>query len=163
MPFRFSLEALRKLRQSEERQQELLLVDANGRVTALELQIGEQEAQIRQSEKAQLRKLERQVTASELQFDLLCRGAIRSRQFALVNDLAAAVALRDTRRENFRQARHRREVLDSLRNHQLQDYRREEIRQEQRRADEAFLLQGRHSSAAGKKPKPREPLRSRVQ
>jgi len=142
MAFRFPLEALRKLRQSEERQHELLLQDANQRVTALESQIAEMENQIRRAEDEQLRKLETRVTASELQFDLLCRRAARERQFALVKNLLAAVALRDTRRESFRQARHRREILDSLRSHQLQVFRREEIRQEQRRADEAFLLRG---------------------
>ncbi len=151
MAFRFPLEALRKLRQSEERQQELLLQDANQRVAALESRIAEVEAQISRSEGAQLRKLENQVTASELQFDLLCRSAAREHQRALQKQLLAAIVLRDTRRESFRQARHRREVLDSLRNHQLQAYRREEIRQEQRRADEAFLLRGHRLREAVKK------------
>lgn len=151
MAFRFPLEALRKLRQSEERQQELLLVDANQHVTALELLIAEVETQIRRSEDAQLRKLENRVIASELQFDLLCRRNARDRQFTLVKDLVAAVARRDQRRENFRQARHRREVLDSLRNHQLQAYQREEIRQEQRRADETFLLRGYRLRETGKR------------
>ncbi len=151
MAFRFPLEALRKLRQSEERQQELLLQDANQRVTVLELQIAEVEAQIRRAEDVQLRKLENRVAASELQFDLLCRRAARERQFALVKDLLAASAWRDTRRESFRQARHRREVLDSLRNYQLQAYRREELRQEQRRADETFLLRGYRLREAAKK------------
>jgi flagellar export protein FliJ len=151
MTFRFPLEALRKLRQSEERQQELRLQDANQRVAALELQITEAEAQIRRAEDAQLRKLESRVTASELQFDLLCRRAAREREFALLKELLTATALRDKHRESFRKARHRREVLDSLRSCQLQAYRREENRQEQRRADETFLLRGHRLSEAAKK------------
>jgi flagellar export protein FliJ len=142
MPFQFPLESLRKLRQSEEHQQELLLEESNQRVTAIELQIAELEAQIRRAADAQLLKLENRATASELHFDLLCRRAARDRELALHKELQAALVLRDKRRENFRQARHRREVLDSLRNHQAQVYRREEMRQEQRRADEAFLLRG---------------------
>jgi len=145
MAFRFPLEGLRKLRQGEERQQERLLQEANQNVAALERQIAEVEAQISRSKDEDLRKLETRVAASELQFDLLCRAVAGERQTALRKELLAALAVRDKRREDFRQARHRREVLDSLRNHQLLAYRRGEIRQEQRRADEAFLLRTHRS------------------
>jgi|SRR5208337_4295500 len=148
MAFRFSLEALRKLRHSQERQQELMLEKANQQVSALRQQIAHIEILIHRACEEELRKLENRVTASELQFDLLCRALLSQRKQALQKELLSALTLRDTQREAYRQARHRREVLDSLRTHQLEFFQREEMRREQRRADEEFLLRS-HQRRSG--------------
>jgi len=147
MAFRFSLEALRKLRRSQERQQELMLQTANQQVSALQQQIAEIETQIQRAWDEGLRKLENRVRASEVQFDLLCRSLLSQRQGALHKELLGAQALQAAQGLAFRQARRRREVLDSLRAQQLELSRREEMRQEQRRADEQFLLRSRRRSS----------------
>jgi flagellar export protein FliJ len=140
MSFRFSLEALHKLRHSQERQQELLLQRANQQASLLQQQIAHIETLIRRACEEQLHKLENRVTASELQFDVFCRSLLTQQKCVLQKELASALALRDTQREAFRQARRRREVLDSLRTHHLELFQREQMRQEQRRADEEVLL-----------------------
>jgi len=147
MVCRFSLEALRKLRHSQERQQELLLQKANQLVSGLQQQIAQIEALIRRAREDELRKLENRVTGAELQFDLSCRTLLSGRKQTLQKELLSALTLRDAQREAFRQARHRREVLDSLRTHQLELFRREEMRREQRRADEEFLLRPHQGSS----------------
>jgi len=147
MLFQFSLESVRKLRHSQERQQELLLAKVNQQVSRLQQQIADIETRIRRSSEEERQKLENRVAASELQFDLVCRSLLSQQKCALEKELSSALTLRDTQREAFRQARRRREVLDTLRTHQLELLRREQLRREQRRADEQFLLRFRLRSS----------------
>jgi flagellar export protein FliJ len=146
MAFRFPLEVLRQLRASQEHQQELLLAKANQRVLLLEQQIAHLESLIHQGCEEELRKLEKRVAASELQFDIHCRWLLAQQKSGVQKELASALSLREKQRQAFRQARRRREILDSLRTHQLELFREEEKRQEQRRADEQFLLRSHRPS-----------------
>jgi flagellar export protein FliJ len=145
MSFRFSLEGLRKLRLSEEHQQELLLQKASQLVSGLERQIAGIEVQLRSAWVEEQRKLENRVTGSELQFDLLCRSLLKRREGGLQKELLTALALRDQQREAFREAHRRREILDSLRARKLEIFRLQETRRDQQRADEEFLLRASFS------------------
>jgi flagellar export protein FliJ len=140
MAFRFPLEALLRVRQGLERQQELRLQEANHRVAALRRQI---EDTLREKENIAVQRrsqLESGVSAAELQFDLLCRSALTARQDALEKQLVEAEGFRRRCSEDFQKARQQREVVDTLRHHQLQDYHQQEARQGQRRLDDLFLL-----------------------
>jgi flagellar export protein FliJ len=140
MAFRFSFEVLLRVRQSLERQQELRLQTANLRVAALRQHIED----VRNGmEKIAVRRRDQMASgasAAELQFDLLCRTVLTEQQHVVGKQLAEAEVFQHSCRDAFQLARRQREVVDTLRHHQLQLYRQQESRQEQRRLDDLFLL-----------------------
>jgi flagellar protein FliJ len=140
MAFRFPLETLLRVRQGLERQHELRLQEANHRVAMLRQQIEDTHTEMQNISARRQPQLESGISAAELQFDVLCRSVLSERQHALEKQLVEAEALRHVRSEEFLQARRQREVIDTLRRHQLQNYQQEEARQDQRRLDDLFLL-----------------------
>lgn len=140
MAFRFPLESVLRLRQNLERQQELLLYQANQKVFALTRQIEELDGGISENARYQSARLQSGVSAAELQFDLLCHAVLLEWRRELETKRAEAERQRDAQAENFRQARRQREVIETLRRHQFQAYREREARQDQCRADDLFLL-----------------------
>jgi len=140
MAFRFPLEVLLRVRQGLERQHELRLQEANYRVAMLGQQIEDTHSEMQNISDRRRPQLESGISAAELQFDVLCRAVLSERRHTLEKQLVEAKALRHARSEDFLQARRQREVIDTLRHHQLQDYQQEEARQDQRRLDDLFLL-----------------------
>ena len=140
MTFRFPLEALLRLRQGLERQQELRLQEANHRVAILRQQIEDLRTEMENIEARRRLEYELAISAAELQFDLLCRSVLVTRQHFLETQLVEAEAYRQSRSKDFKQARRQREVMEMLRRHQFEDYQQQEARQEQRRLDDLFLL-----------------------
>ena len=140
MAFRFPLETLLRVRQGLERQHELRLQEANQRVAMLRQQIEDTHSEMRNISARRQPQLEIGISAAELHFDVLCQSVLTERQHALEKQLVEAESLRHLRSEDFLQARRQREVIDTLRRHQLQDYQQEEARQNQRRLDDLFLL-----------------------
>jgi flagellar export protein FliJ len=140
MAFRFPLEVLLRVRQGSERQQELRLQEANLRVAALLRQIEDVHSGMENIEARRRSQLESGISAAELQFDVLCLSILTERQHAVERELVEAGAHRHSCAEGFQQARREREVMDTLRRHQLQDYYQQEARQDQRRLDDLFLL-----------------------
>src|SRR5271165_6477414 len=78
------------------------------------------------------------ISAAELQFDILCRSVLAEQRNSLERQLLEAEALRRACSEDFLRARRQREVIGTLRHHQLEDYQQEEARREQRRLDDLF-------------------------
>jgi flagellar export protein FliJ len=140
MAFRFSLETVLRLRQNLERQEELLLYKANQDVLVLKHQIDELDAGMAGNAHRQSVQLQAGVSAAELHFDLLCHATLLHWRDDLEKRFSKAQSARDSRAESFRRARRQREAIETLRNHQLQLYRQQEARQDQRRADDLFLL-----------------------
>jgi len=140
MAFRFPFEVLLRVRRSLERQQELRLQEANLRVAMLLRQIEDVHSGMENIEARRRPQLESGISAAELQFDVLCRSVLTQRRHALEKQLVEAEARRHSCAENFREARRQREVMETLRRHQLQDYHQQEARQDQRRLDDLFLL-----------------------
>jgi flagellar export protein FliJ len=140
MAFLFPLEVLLRVRQGLERQQELRLKEANLRVAMLLRQIEDVHREVRDIVARRRPQLESGVSAAELQFDVLCRSVLNERRHALEKQLLEAEAFRYSRSRDFQQARRQREVVDTLRLHQLQAYHQKEARQDQRRLDDLFLL-----------------------
>jgi len=140
MAFRFPLESVLRLRQNLERQQELLLHRANQKVFALTRQIERLDAGLMENARSKSARLQSGVSAAELQFDLLCHSLLLKWRHDLETRLAEARSQRDAQAESFRQARRQRELIETLRHHQFQAYSQREARQDQRRADDLFLL-----------------------
>jgi flagellar export protein FliJ len=140
MAFRFSLAAVLRFRQSLERQQELLLQEANQRVVLARQGVEEAERMLAAMATESARKLGTGVTAAELQFDLLWRSLAAARRQALETQLAACEKARTERLQSFQQARREHEAVEALRQRQFEAYHQQEVQHEQRRLDDMFLL-----------------------
>lgn len=140
MAFHFSLDVVLRVRQSLEHQQELLLREANHRVMTLEQQVEELNAWLAADSQQELQQLVCGLSAAELHFDLLCRSALLERRRALEKDAVEARAARNNCAASFHQARQQREVVETLRQRQLELYRQLEARKQQRQVDDLFLL-----------------------
>jgi flagellar export protein FliJ len=140
MAFRFPLETLLRMRKGLERQQELRLQEASFRVGLLQRQIEDVRGEIENISTRQRPALEFGIRAGELHFDILCGSVLQQHQHTLETNLIEAEAFRRSCREEFQQARQQREVMDTLRLHQLHNYHQQEARQDQRRLDDLFLL-----------------------
>jgi flagellar export protein FliJ len=140
MPFRFSLQSLVRFRQSVERHEQIQLEIANLKVSDMcgKLKSLEQTRDLRNEH--QRHGLNVGLTGAELQFDLLCNSALASYRKNLEKELAQLEKLRDQQYEVFRQARLQREILASVRDGQLREYRAEKIRRDQRSLDDLFLM-----------------------
>jgi flagellar export protein FliJ len=139
MAFRFPLEVVLRVRQGVERQQELRLREANLRVATLRRQIQDVHDESENIAARRRPELESGASAAELQFDVLCQAVLTERRHTLENKLLEAEALRHSCTEDFQHARQQREVVDTLRLHQLHEYQQKEARQDQRRIDDLFL------------------------
>jgi flagellar export protein FliJ len=140
MAFRFSLQPLLRFRKSVEHQQELLLQEANHQVARARHQIESVDGCVAEMAAREARELNSGVSAAELQFEDLCRSVLLEHRRQLEKVLAQREDIRVHRSQAFHTARRQREVVDTLRQHQLQLYRHEEKRKEQRYLDELFLL-----------------------
>ena len=140
MAFRFSLATLLRFRQSLERQAEILLQEANQQAAGLQRALEETDQAIAGVSAADAQALQTGVSAAQLQFDLLRRKVLLHRRKELEEELARAKKAQLQRLQEFHSARQQREVVETLRQHQLQCYREEEGRREQRRLDDLFLL-----------------------
>jgi flagellar export protein FliJ len=140
MAFRFSLDAVLRLRRSLERQQELLLREANQQMIAIQLKIDHLDAQLSQQASQEDLQLASTLSAAELQFLRICRSVLQGQRGGLEKRLAATQAVRDSRMAAFRQVRQQREVLETLRQAQTLVYRQNEARQNQRQLDDLLLL-----------------------
>jgi flagellar FliJ protein len=140
MTFRFSLQALLRFRKSMEHQQELLLQEANHQVARVRHEIESVDQCMAEMTAREARELDSGVSAAELQFEGLCRSVLLEHRRQLEKALAEREEIRVRRSQAFHQARQQREVVDTLRQNQLQTYRQQEKRAEQRYLDELFLL-----------------------
>jgi flagellar export protein FliJ len=140
MPFRFPLQAVLHFRQSMEHQQELRLRAANQQVARVQHLIELADARMLNLQSTQRHELGAGTTAAELQFGLLCLRELLQQRHELEPHLAQVQQLREQQREIFRRTRQERETLESVRDRQLDLYRKEAARREQRSLDDLFLL-----------------------
>jgi flagellar export protein FliJ len=145
MPFHFPLQAIVHLRQSIEHQQELRLRAANLAVSQMQHRIAEAELRQRELREIQSRELGVGLTAAELRFELQCEAELLRYKRELEPQLLRLQRARDQQRDVFQQARRGREMLESVRDHKLREYKLEASRREQRDLDDLFLLRRRYS------------------
>jgi len=140
MAFHSSLDALLRVRRGSERQQKLLLQAAHRQLSAVQSTLDNVDAQINADAQCELRQMQSGFTAAELHFAELCRATLRARRQTVAGELAKARAAREACAQAFRQAKQQREMLETLRQQQLDAYLQRAARQEQRRLDDLFLL-----------------------
>jgi flagellar export protein FliJ len=140
MAFRFTLHALLRFRQSVERQQQLLLQEANHQVALVRREIEVLDGHLGAIAAHDAGELENGVRAAELQFQLLCRAILLGHRRQLETTLAQREEVRISRSQAFHEARRQREAVETLRQLQWQAYQQGQKRKEQRYLDELFLL-----------------------
>jgi len=140
MPFRFSLQAVLRCRESfEQRERQRLQMVIRELVKA---QAQREEAK-RERENAQNElksKLRQGMNATELQFELACDRSRVGRITALTDQVAKLEDLRRRQLEVFHNAQRQREILQNLRDRQLAAYQLIQRRREQQQMDDRFLI-----------------------
>jgi len=144
MPFRFPLQAVLHFRHSIEHQQELRLRAANQQVARVQHLIEVTDSQRQNLYVNQSNELSQGVSAAELQFGLLYEKDLLRQRKELEPQLAQAQQQRHQQGEIFRRARQARETLESVRDRQLDLYKKEASRREQRGLDDLFLLRRKY-------------------
>jgi len=140
MPFRFSLQPVLRFRSSLERQQELLLQEANQKTSAVRRQIETLDAHLAENAAASARDMKSGTSAAELHFEILCRSVLLEHRRQLEMELAQCQEVGRRRSLEYRQARMQRETIDRLREQKLAAYQREETYRQQQWLDELVLL-----------------------
>lgn len=140
MAFRFSLQALLRVRQSLEKAelQRLQIIAAHAvRVrAAIESVDAEQQA----AKRSMIEAAAAGISGAELRFEALRDAAFAERRAALVKKLAEIEKLRREQQARYLRVRQQREILSELRERQFAAYRAEQARREQQQIDELFLI-----------------------
>ena len=149
MPFRFSLEAVLRFRQSlERRERQRLEVITREVVNAKAQQQAAQRDRV--NARAQFQnKLHQGMTAAEMQFELASDRARQRRIAALDAQMAKLEDLRRRQLEVFLHAQQQREIVENLRARQLAAYRLDQARRDQQQADERYLISHARQPSAG--------------
>ncbi len=141
MAFHFTLEAVRRLRQSLEDRERMCLEHLLARRAALLHQLDQaQAAGLDLQQRLQRVLLAGPTPAAQIHFAVVCREAIASRQKLLQRQLPQLEGEIAEQMVRFRKERQEREVLDSLRDSQWRVYHTLQQRREQAQLDEMHLL-----------------------
>ena len=140
MPFRFTLQAVLRWRESFERREQLRL-----QIVTRELFKARNERNRAKSDResaiaAFQLSLRKGMNSAEMQFELASDRA-RKRQIVALNDHYSKLEdLRRRQLEAFRKAQQQRKILENLRERQLAAYRLTLARRQQQQMDDRFLL-----------------------
>ncbi|MGB7553059.1 MAG: flagellar FliJ family protein [Candidatus Korobacteraceae bacterium] len=141
MAFQFTLEAIRRYRQSLEDGERLRLESLLARRTTLLHELEQSTtAGLQLQQDLQRSLIASPIPAAEIHFSSARLDAIANRRALLqrqMEELQVAISQQMLR---FQQARRQREVLDSLRDSQLREYRMQQQRRDQAQLDELHLL-----------------------
>jgi len=140
MAFSFSLDAVLRLRQGMEHQQELRLRAAHQQLARVRHGIERIDHSLGEAQRRSCSILASGTTSAELLFALQSEVALLEHREKLGVELTRLAKLRDQQAEIFRRARRERDTIESLRDQQLREYKRHALRCEQRRLDDLFLL-----------------------
>ena len=140
MAFRFPLAGLLRLRQSQERQQEFLLHEANAHLAEVGRAMAEVELAAAELKASNASGLKAGIFAAELQFDRLRLTLLAKQRNQLERELTQAQDVCAQRRQALRHARGQREIVETLRDRQLLAYKQLREKQGQQQVEELFLL-----------------------
>lgn len=141
MPFRFSLNPVLRLRQSELRQQELALQSANEQVSRIL-----QEIEIIDREIRSISQIAAGISGAELYFHHQQCEILSLRRLEALSRLNQVREFQAKAAEEFKHAWQRSEALETLRRRELESYAVEQTRREQRAQDDFFLQRKRMRS-----------------
>jgi len=149
MPFRFSLQAVLRCRESFERRERQRLQMITREVVKAKQQRDQAKVDRSTSLAEFQKRLHEGMNVTEMQFELATDRA-RLRRIAALNDHFAK--LEDLRRRQldvFRKAQQQRKILENLRERQLAAYQLIQARREQQQMDDRFLItHARHFSSS---------------
>lgn len=140
MSFHFPLQAVLHYRQSIEHQEEVRLRAANQQVSRVQHLIDQIDQRGQELISSWFAQLNSGISGAELQFGSLLEASLVQQRKQLEQRLTRMQQLRDQQSTIFQQAKRVRETLASVRDHQLQLYRKEALRREQRSLDDLFLM-----------------------
>ncbi|MGH9394423.1 MAG: hypothetical protein ACRD1E_09665 [Terriglobales bacterium] len=139
MSFGPSLSRLLRLRRSLERQEELKLAMASGRMHAARAGLEQAQDAGRRQQQAVRAELSGQLSGAELQSADWQRGVASARERRLAGELEAAQAAQADQRRTLLERTRERKTLDTLQAHSREADLKQELRREQAELDEAFL------------------------
>ncbi|HUO13767.1 MAG TPA: flagellar FliJ family protein [Verrucomicrobiae bacterium] len=148
MSFHFSLDAVLRLRQSLEHQQELRLRAANQQIAKLRHLIDLVDHRGEQMRSQAARQMSDGATAAELRFGLLCQAELAKQRNVLAQEYLRVQKIRDEQQRLFEHVRRQREMVETLRERRFRDYQKDLARRKQRDLDEMFLLRSAHERLA---------------
>ena len=140
MPYHFSLEAVLRLRRSQERVEHLKLeaiVSEQARTRAL---LDRASGNFLESRRLLRQNLAGTMCGSELQYEFQREERVAAGLRSLRGQLAELEQRRLLQLQRFLKSRQKREILESLRDRKLQVYRMEQSRREQQVLDDLFLM-----------------------
>lgn len=138
MPFRFSLDAPLRLRKSQQRQQELLVHRIQEQITQT---LRELQAVAKKIAEISLNNRDSDSTrAAALHFDLVRREVLERHRAQVQSRLEKLREEQAAQFATLRKMWQRREVLESLRNREKQQYSIMESRRDQQLQDDLFLM-----------------------
>jgi flagellar export protein FliJ len=138
MAFRFSLDAVLRLRRSQQKQQEIFLERANEKVNLLSRELRMIAREIART--SATGEFSADTRASELHFNQSRRQVLESRRRQTEQLLVKAREEQSTMAAELHKMWQAREVLETLRNREHQAYALEQERREQRTQDDLFLF-----------------------
>jgi len=142
MAFRFTLEAVRRLRRSLEDRERLSLEKLLAQRTAVSHEIEHlHAASLDGQQQLQRTLITSPIPAAEIQFNIACLDAMGGRQKDLQGQLLKLQVAIAEQTSRFQGERQKREALDVLRDAQLRDFRTQQSRREQIQLDELHLLE----------------------
>jgi len=144
MPFRFSLASVLNIREKLEQRELLLLERRYAELATAQGKLWEVAQNIVRNHEQQADELKRGTTGFQLQMAIEEAKALEDRRLQLQKKLQEAQKALREQLENYRKARQKRDVLEELRQQQLDRYQREQGKIEQRERDELFLLRLQH-------------------
>ncbi len=140
MSFRFTLQPVLRLRKSYEQLERQRLEIVTHQLAQLQEEYAELRKEKAAAAEALAQRLAAGLTGIELQFELACDQAREKRQMALTKEMAAVSQQRQSRIVAFRRAHQKRQIVENLRNRQLEAYEQVEARREQQQLDDLFLI-----------------------
>ena len=139
MPFRFSLAAVLRVRESLEENEERALQKIQLAMARVVHQIEELTSQIKKLHDAREETMQQPISASHLHLLVQQAQGAGERKKALYNDLHALEQLRDQQIIRYQTAHRNRETLTEMSDKQRDAYEQDQLRTQQRALDDIFI------------------------
>ena len=138
MRFKFTLASLLRVRESMEQREELLLMEVQFEIAAVQRRIDELTAEIAKASDGREKALQTWMQACELQSLQNEMSAAVQAKKAMSETLAALKKQRDAQMKLYQAARMNRRVLTDLEGRQRGAWERDQLRTDQKRLDDIF-------------------------
>lgn len=140
MPFRFSLSAVLRIRESIEHKEQLALEQCYRQLYTIQKHLSEQDDQIAQIRQEYEDYLIRGTKAVDLHCLIEQRVQAERQRDAILRQLTEAQDRLRKQIESYRSARQQREIVGQVRTNRFEEYQKREALNEQKVRDDLFLL-----------------------